>query len=129
MAAQAYERLSVYVRLGRLYVRQGTLHQAIPLLERGVALSQDANIPLWYHLSPPSLALAYVLAGRAADALAMLGQVGENTDANNTLLCGEAYLRAGYVEEAHRLAQRVLENACHRKERRTPAFPSARPVG
>jgi tetratricopeptide (TPR) repeat protein len=98
-------------------VRQGTLYQAIPLLERAGALSQDANIPLWYRLFALSLALAYALAGRTADALSMLEQVGGNTDSNNTLICGEAYLCAGCVEEAHRLAQRVIENACHRKER------------
>ena len=62
---------------GYLHVRQGTLHQAIPLLERAVALSQEANIPQLC-LAAPHLALAYALAGRAADALAVLGQFGGN---------------------------------------------------
>ena len=42
-----YERLAAYWRVGSLHVRQGTLRQAIPLLERAVALSQEANIPLF----------------------------------------------------------------------------------
>ena len=53
------------------------LHQAIPLLERGVALSQEADFPFYYRLAAPYLALAYALAGRATDALSLLGQVDE----------------------------------------------------
>ena len=106
-----FERLAVYSRIGYLHVRQGTLHQAIPPLERAVALSQDANIRN-FGLLAPHLALAYAMAGRAADALAVLGQFG-----GNAVVSGEAYLLAGCVEEAHRLAQRGLENARHRKRR------------
>ena len=93
-----------------MYAR-APLHQAIPPLERAVALSQDAN-NLSFGLLAPHLALAYAMAGRAADALAVLGQFG-----GNAVVCGEAYLLAGCVEEAHRLAQRGLENARHRKRR------------
>ena len=112
------ERLSVYSRVGPLQVRQGTLHTAIPLLERAVVLSQDVDMANYYRLAAPWLALAYALAGRATDALAVLGQVGGRTDTLiRSLACGEAYLLAGDVEEAHPLAQRVLTNARHRKER------------
>jgi tetratricopeptide (TPR) repeat protein len=120
--ARLDDRLAVYGGMGYLHVRQGTLHQAIPLLERVVALSQDANIPLFYSTSAPFLALAYALAGRATDALAVLGQVGGNTDVPILpLICGEAYLHAGYVEEAHRLAQRGLAHARHHKMRGSEA--------
>jgi predicted ATPase len=113
-----YERLSVYSRVGYLHVRQGTLHHAIPLLERAVALSRDADIPLFYRRSAPWLALAYALAGRAADALTALGQVRETIDlTRGSLAFGEAYLLAGDGEEADRLAQRGLANARHRKMR------------
>ena len=107
-----YEYLSVYCRVGYLHVRQGTLHQAIPLLERGVALGQEADSPIHYREAATYLALAYALADRATDALAVLGQV-----KRPGVLCGEAYLLAGEVEEAHRLAQRELENARHHKMR------------
>ena len=70
-----YEYLNVYYRVGYLHVRQGTLHQAIPLLERAVALGQEADIPLFYRLAAAYLALAYALAGRATDALPLLGQI------------------------------------------------------
>ena len=101
-----YEHLTVYCRVGYLHVRQGTLHQAIPLLERAVALGQEADIPLFYRLAASYLALAYALAGRATDALPLLGQV-----EGNPVVRGEAYLLAGEVEEADRLAQRALTDA------------------
>ena len=107
-----YEYLNVYYRVGYLHVRQGTLHQAIPLLERGVALGQEADIPLFYRLAAVYLALAYALAGRATDALPLLGQI-----EGNPVVRGEAYLLAGEVEEADRLAQQALANSRHRKMR------------
>jgi tetratricopeptide (TPR) repeat protein len=111
-------RLAVYSRVGPLQVRQGTLRTAIPLLERAVVLSQDADMPNYYRLAAPWLALAYALAGRVTDALAVLGQIGGKTETLiRSLACGEAYLRAGGVEEAHRLAQRALTDARHRKGR------------
>ena len=113
-----YERLTVYRRVGYLHMRQGTLYQAIPLLERAVVLSQEADIPVLYRLAAPRLARAYALAGRAEDALTMLGQVVRNTGVPlDPLTCGEAYLLAGCVEEAHRLTQQVLANPRHRKRR------------
>ena len=101
-----YEYLNVYQRVGSLYVRQGNLHQAIPMLERGVALSQEADMPLFYHPTATGLALAYALAGRATDALSLLQQI-----EGFPVVRGEAYLRAGEVDEADRLAQRGLVNA------------------
>jgi class 3 adenylate cyclase/tetratricopeptide (TPR) repeat protein len=118
-----YERLAVYTWMGILHVRQGTLHTAIPLLERAAALSQETNIPNFYFISAPFLALAYALAGRAADARSMLRVgCGEPESVHNLLACGEAYLRAGGVEEAHQLAQRALANARRRKRQGLEAW-------
>jgi class 3 adenylate cyclase/tetratricopeptide (TPR) repeat protein len=112
------ERLAVYRRMGHLHVCQGTLHQAIPLLERATALSHDVDMPIVYRLSAAYLALAYALAGRATEALAALEQVGETTDLPITsLTCEEAYLRAGCVEDAHQLTQRELAKARQRNMR------------
>jgi tetratricopeptide (TPR) repeat protein len=111
-------RLAVYSRVGPLQVRQGTLHTAIPLLEGTVVLSQEVDMPNYYHLTAPWLALAYALAGRTTDARAVLAQLGSKTDTLiRALACGEAYLLVGEVEEAHRLAQRVLTDARHNKGR------------
>ena len=117
-SARLYERLIVYWRVGYLHMRQGTLDQALPLLERAVTLSQEADIPEVYRLAAPRLALAYALAGRAADTFTVLGQVVGNTDVPlDPLTCGEAYLLAGCMEEAQRLTQQVLANPRHRKRR------------
>ena len=117
-SARLYERLIVYWRVGYLHMRQGTLYQALPLLERAVVLSQEADIPEVYRLAAPRLALAYALAGRAADALTVLGQVVGNTGVPlDPLTCGEVYLLAGCMEEAQRLTQQVLANPRHRKRR------------
>src|SRR5262249_18139035 len=54
-----------------VYLRQGEVQRAIPLLERAVELCQDWHIPL---LLPPltvALGLAYTLEGRVAAGLAM----------------------------------------------------------
>jgi tetratricopeptide (TPR) repeat protein len=111
-----YERLAVYTWMGILHVRQGTLHTAIQLFEQAVALSQEANTTNFYYVSAVHLALAYALAGRAADARSVLGiGCGEPESAPNLLAWGEAYLRTGDVEEAKRLTQRALANARHRK--------------
>ena len=112
-----FERLVTYWRMGYLYLRQGALHQAIPLLERVVALGQEANIPLHYRYAAMRLALAYGLAGRTTDALAVLGQLEGNKD-----FCGEVYLLAGDVEEADRLAQRGLAHARAHKMRGNEAW-------
>ena len=54
----------------------------------------------------PSLVEAHLLAGRATDALPLLGLI-----EGDPVVRGEAYLLAGEVEEADRLAQRGLANA------------------
>jgi tetratricopeptide (TPR) repeat protein len=107
-----YEYGNVCYRVGSLHMRQGTLPQAILLLARGVALSQEADIPQFYRLNAVYLALAYALAGRATDALPLLGQI-----EGYPVVRGEAYLLVGEVEEAHRLAQRGLANARDRNMR------------
>ena len=113
-----YERLIVSWRLGYLYMRQGRLSQALPLLAQAVSLSQEADIPEVYRLAAPRLALAYALAGQVADALAVLGPVVEDTSVPlDALTCGEVYLLAGCMEEAQRLTQRVLTNPHHRQRR------------
>jgi tetratricopeptide (TPR) repeat protein len=91
-------------------MRQGTLHQAIPLLERGVTLGQKADLPFYYSLTAVHLALAYALAGRATDALSLLGQL-----EGNPVVRGEAYLLVGNVEKADRLVQRGLAHAREHK--------------
>ena len=80
-----------------------------------MALSQETNILNLYYVSAVHLALAYALAGRAADARSMLGIGGGEPESAPISSPGEAYLRTGSVEEAHQLTQRALANARHHK--------------
>ena len=89
-----------------------------PIARTGGGLSQEADIPEVYRLAAPRLALVYALAGRAADAITVLGQVVGNTGVPlDPLTCGEAYLFAGCMEDAQRLTQQVRANPRHRKRR------------
>jgi tetratricopeptide (TPR) repeat protein len=110
--AQPFEYVVLYRSVGLLHVRQGTLHQAITVLERAVALGRESDIGLNAVVNAVQLALAYALAGRTTDALPLLGQL-EGFE----VFRGEAYLYSGEVEEADRLAQRGLAHAraCHRR--------------
>ena len=113
-----YERVSVDSRVGALYLYQGTLHLAIPLLERAVAMSQEGNIPVLYSGAATALARAYAMASRGPDARSVLAQVqGKVRYPYATFACGEVSLRTGNVEEAQRLAQRALLDAHEHKMR------------
>ncbi len=113
-----YERLAASTRVGYLHLQQGNFAQAIPFLERALALSQDADMPIFFRIAVAYLAPAYAWSGRAADALALLEQVGGDDDMSRTFIfCAEAYLLANRVEDAHRHAAEVLAQARDHKTR------------
>jgi tetratricopeptide (TPR) repeat protein len=103
--------------VGVLCRRQGEIHTAIPVLERGLALCQSANIPLHVPLLASSLGAAYVLARRAAEARPLLDQALERLATSSFMgtqpielaELSEALLLVGRVEEASELASRLLE--------------------
>jgi len=93
------------------------LQKAIPMLERSLALSQSADIPLQFPLTVSFLSAAYALAGRSAEALPLLDQMLERLATGSRLLLhalvltelSEACLLVGRVDEARALAERLLE--------------------
>jgi class 3 adenylate cyclase/tetratricopeptide (TPR) repeat protein len=103
--------------VGSLHLRQGSSHKAIPLLERGLALCQSANVPRFLPMTACSLGTAYALAGRAAEALPLLEPVLERVvsgsrvflHANVLTVLSEALLLIGRVDEASALAGRLLD--------------------
>src|SRR5262249_14096399 len=76
-AEQPFSIAAALTFVGLLYRRQGDVQQAIPALERGLALSQTANILMLFPLTASSLGAAYALAGRVAEALPLLDQMRE----------------------------------------------------
>ena len=87
------------------------------MLERGLALSQTADIPLQFPMTASLLSAAYALAGRAAEALPLLDQMLERVATGSRMLLhalvltelSEALLLVGRVDEASALAERLLE--------------------
>jgi tetratricopeptide (TPR) repeat protein len=116
--------------IGLLYLRQGDLLRALPLLERAKRLSQEMDSRLWFPLIAAALGAAYSLCGRVADAVPLLTQAMEQTDALEPVafqaLCrlslGEAKMLAGRLEEAHALAERALALAREHRERGNQAY-------
>jgi tetratricopeptide (TPR) repeat protein len=109
--------VTAYRGIGQSYLRQGDLHQALPVLERAAGLCEEAELPFHFSLLALALGAAYVLCGRVDEAVRLLERVIEQTASSGImgvqapLLCtmGEAHLRAGRLEEARPLAVRALE--------------------
>jgi tetratricopeptide (TPR) repeat protein len=127
--AQAVDQpLSLTVALsgpGVLYVRQGDLARAVPLLERAVELSQTWSIPLWFPRVASALGLAHAMAGRHAEALALLEAAVEQSAAMRLqgghsllLTClAEGHLLAGRTDRALDVAALALDLARRHRER------------
>jgi class 3 adenylate cyclase/tetratricopeptide (TPR) repeat protein len=122
--------VSAYQGVSRPYLRQGNLHQALPLLERAVSICEDADLPFHFSLLAPDLGAAYVLGGRADEAVQLLERALEQDTSSGRMrgqapllfTLGEAHLRAGRLEEASPLAARALERARTHQERGNEAY-------
>jgi tetratricopeptide (TPR) repeat protein len=117
---QPYSIVVALLGVGFLYRRQGDLSHLIPVLQRSLALCQEANIPLWFPLIASTLGVAYALSGRTTEALSLLTQTPEHVAAvrhgsehgglrPRTLAeLSEALLLVGRVEDASTLAEQLL---------------------
>src|SRR5262249_12644191 len=111
--------VSAYRSVGQLYLRQGDLPQALPVLERAASICEDAELPFHFSLLAPALGAAYVLGGRVDEAIRLLARVLEETALRGRMnvqaallsTLGEAHLRANCLEEARTFATRALEHA------------------
>jgi tetratricopeptide (TPR) repeat protein len=103
--------------VGVLYCRQGALHQAIAVLERGLTFCQTAYVSIFLPLIASVLGVAYALAGRAPEALPLLEQALHRVATERHMFAhalvltelSEALLLVGRVEEASTLAGRLLD--------------------
>ena len=102
-SGQPFGLTQAYRGLGMLYLQQGQLDRAIPLLERGLSLCREADLPLAFPTVASDLGTAYVQAGRIEEALPLLEQalaqgaliqLGDRQTLCMVLL-GSGYLRAG----------------------------------
>jgi class 3 adenylate cyclase/tetratricopeptide (TPR) repeat protein len=119
-----------YYGVGLLSLRQGDLRQGLTRLERAMGICQEANILIFFPRMAAALGAAYTLAGRLADAIALLTQAMEQTTAVEMVgfqaLCSlplsEAQMLAGRLEEAHALAEHALTLARAHQERGHQAY-------
>jgi DNA-binding NtrC family response regulator/tetratricopeptide (TPR) repeat protein/class 3 adenylate cyclase len=114
-------------RLGLIAFRQGDLQHAICMLEHALAQCRAADIPLYLPGIMATLGLAYARCGQVTEALHLLDQVEVRQTTGGggdrvMLHLGEGYLLAGRVEDAHRLAERLLALSRDRKERGNQAW-------
>jgi tetratricopeptide (TPR) repeat protein len=127
--AEAAEDLTylilAYMGVGRLNLRQGDMHQAISVLERGFRRCDIGQLSTLFIQTSASLGYAYALSGRVAEALPLLEQAQEETERSGFLYeqalrvtwLSEAYLLAGRGEEGSAGAARALALARAQQER------------
>ncbi len=122
-AGNAFSQAHAQLALGGTLLRQGRLAEAIPVLERGLALTKDA--PFLFAPTAGDLGVIYVLSGRADAGVELaeravaqaerMGRLGRLSLLVTHL--GEAYFFAGRREDAARQAERALALATERGER------------
>jgi tetratricopeptide (TPR) repeat protein len=129
MVDHSYSLAWACVGLGHLALRQGTLPQAIRVLEQGLTLSEAVNLPLSLNMCKVRLGAAYALAGRVPAALRLLEQALAQARARRyqsypsfAVWLGEGYMLAGRMAEAVSLGQWVLEAARAEKQQGYQAY-------
>ena len=111
---------------GLLYLQQGDLPKAIPLLECAVAIHEEANILVYVNFTRALLAQAYALADRAEDAAPILDDVRDHVIASRggnrahmMAYLSEAFFHSGRLEDAMELAPQALNIAYQNNSRQS----------
>ena len=115
---------------GLLFLRQGDLRWAFPLLEQAMGICQDADFPAFFASTAVALGAVYILAERIAEAMPLLTRALEQATATERvepqvfcrLFLGEAQVLAGHLKEAHSLTAHTLALARERQERGHQAY-------
>jgi tetratricopeptide (TPR) repeat protein len=129
-AGHPFSLYQIWSVLAGLYLCQGTLDHAIPLLERSLALCQEADLPYGIPHTVCRLGWAYTQAGRHVEALPCLEQAGQLVAQRQTdkryamwlVLLGEAYVSLGRLATAMPLAHEALTVTQERQERGSQGY-------
>ena len=116
--------------IGMLYLIKGEFDQSIVVLNRGLKVCDEAEIPVQRPLIASCLGAAYAFLGRFDEALNLLEGAVEHTESMRRLggqalrmaLLSEAYMLAGRTVEAEALTQRGLEVSVQTKDKGSQAW-------
>jgi tetratricopeptide (TPR) repeat protein len=110
---------------GLVSLHKGDLGRATLVLERGLGLCRDWNVPVWFSYVASHLGYAYAQAGRIAESLDLLRQVVEQDRSIRRTVdysrwvawLSEAYLLAGRMTDAAEHARRAFGLSREHNER------------
>ncbi len=122
---QAFTLTSASRSSGCVHIRKGDIRKAVAVLERGLRICREHEVPVWSLMIASHLGYAYTLSGRVAEALPLLEHAREQAAAERvegfptlSLAClGDAYLHLGRVDDAAELGAAALRLCRERKER------------
>jgi len=128
-SGQPFVLAAVYYSLSELYVRQGRISKAIPVLERAFALGLAKNLHVYVPGLQSLLGLVRCRTGLITDGIALLEEsarewqkVVSGHGAFVLSNLSEGYLLAGRAADAVHAATRALELARSRKEKGNEAW-------
>jgi transcriptional regulator with AAA-type ATPase domain/tetratricopeptide (TPR) repeat protein len=116
--------------LGRAYLQKGELARAVPVLERGLEVSEARAIPYFSPATASELAWGYALSGRVDDAIVLLkNAVSRRSSMRRTAgqskalsVLGRVHLLGGAIGEAHNAGLQALAFAREHGERGNEAY-------
>jgi tetratricopeptide (TPR) repeat protein len=122
--------LTVYRSIGSLYLRQGDLSKAIPVLQQGLRLGREQRSNLYSATFATYLGYTLALQGRGAESLQLLERAATHIasikvvaeHALRVAWLSEGYLLAGRLDEAVMQAKQAHELARSHQERGTEAW-------
>ncbi|MEJ2122617.1 MAG: adenylate/guanylate cyclase domain-containing protein [Alphaproteobacteria bacterium] len=120
-ADQPYSLAAAYLGFGQVRLLQGSLGEAIPMLERAARLCQVWNLRVIFPMAAGLLGLAYSLSGRPDEALPLLEESEADAppvrifdSAAAATALGTGYLLAHKLNEAEKFARHAVELASKR---------------
>jgi tetratricopeptide (TPR) repeat protein len=127
-ADRTYPLVHACFSSGLVYLRNGDLARAVPVLERGLHLCRGREFPVLAAVTRGALGYAYTLSGRVPEALPLLEASADalmrsmRGSALAMILLGEGYLAAGRRTDAGDACDRGLGLALERKEQGTQGW-------
>jgi class 3 adenylate cyclase/tetratricopeptide (TPR) repeat protein len=127
---QPFSVAMAHYGLGLLYLRQGQLDRAMPLLQHSLSVCQSAQTMILFPWAAAALGAVHTLRGSVAEAVALLEEARGQATTRKILFghtasvvhLSETYLRAGHMHEATEVARQAVHLARDYTERGNEAY-------